>query len=196
MTDIQARIDRVMELPNCPWAAIREDVISIIKELQAIMKPNTPELEETFLRNWLFGSIVIPYAVKSRIIEKATAELQAQLSAKDAQIQRYEFKKDDEANVRAGLFRDLTNMKAIAEKKLAEKDAIIAELQKENESCRSAVIEEICEKYIGEIIKNYRYQCKNDPMIGPYSFDKEIAWHERLMRALRKQEWVEPPKGI
>lgn len=79
---------------------------------------------------------------------------------------------------------------------LSAKDAIIAELQKENESCRSTVIEEICEKYIGEIIKNYRYQCKNDPMIGPYSFDKEIAWHERLMRALRKQEWVEPPKGI
>lgn len=145
MDDLQARIDRMMTI-SLPFSEETSDlehrsytvgfireILSIIKELQAIMRPDTPELEETFLRNWLFDSIVIPDAVKTKIIEKGTAELQAQLSAKDAIIQRYEFKKDDESNVRAGLFRDLTNMKAIAEKKLAEKDAIIAELQKEND---------------------------------------------------------------
>lgn len=57
-------------------------------------------------------------------------ELQAQLSAKDAQIQRYELKKDEESIVRDCLWRDMQTIIKETRKEIDDRDALIAGLQK------------------------------------------------------------------
>lgn len=114
MTDLQARIDSVMELDK--------NMQSLQKKIQHLMTldriPARDEKDAIDARYLCQGALIRAIPEMVSIIK----ELQAQLSAKDAIIHEQE-----------NIISDNSAALALANAKIKSQDALIAELQKENE---------------------------------------------------------------
>lgn len=134
-----------------------------------------------YQNNDLYNKSYVDKAIRE-VLENAKSiikELQAQL-------QRHELKKDDESIVRSCLWRDMQTVMKDARKEIEDRDAVIAELRKENEW---QDIESAPRGYILVWQKDYGL-----PIIAKWNGQKfDVGGSKQPTHWSRL---IEPPKGI
>jgi hypothetical protein len=89
----------------------------------------------------------------------------------------------DGYNVRDEFTKALYLIKDLSEELVELKTLVV--------NVREITIDEIINEYHKEMIKFFEGQQNNNPLVGKYAHEQDIANHEKMIQALEKQEWTQ-----